>query len=150
MEGHNHTHAAPPEDDSSQASTGATVAVAAPAAPQAKQQEEKQEEVCVEDLGTDEDAENGQPADLESLLPSYVSADATAEGAAAPEENAEASPSPGLLEQLQSNVQSAVKDVLVVARRDEKPGNDDEEEGPQQEEESRGKMLCMTLVTIAK
>ena len=103
-------------------------------------------------VGTEEEPEdNGQPADQESLLPLNIPRaprEVTPDELDAAPEQADAA-SPGALEQLKSSVKASVKDVLV-------PGsvlvrqNDNEARSPEQAQESRGKMVCMTLVTVAK
>jgi hypothetical protein len=136
-------------NDASQCGTGAAAPIAS---------EVKMGELEVKDLdgatellvGTEEEPEdNGQPADQESLLPLNITDGARGEVTpdeldAAPEQADDASP--GALEQLKSSVKASVKDVPSSAPTQ----NDNEARSPEQAEESRGKMVCMTIVTIAK
>ena len=138
-------------NDASQCGTGAAAPIAS---------EVKMGELEVVDLdgateslvGTEEEPEdNGQPADQESLLPVSITDGAPGEAPpdehdAAPEQADDASP--GALEQLKSSVKASVKDVLVPGSAPTQ--NDIEARSPEQAEESRGKMVCMTIVTIAK
>ena len=102
-------------------------------------------------LGTEEEPEdNGQPADQESLLPLNITGaprEVTPDELDAAPEQADAA-SPGALEQLKSSVKASVRDVLVPGSAPRQ--NDNEARSPEQAQESRGKMVCMTLVTVAK
>ena len=129
-------------------------------APAPIESEVKNDQVDVEDLdgpteslvGTEgEPEDNGQPADQESLLPLSITDGASGDAPpdehdAAPEQADDASP--GALEQLKSSVKASVKDVLVPGSAPTQ--NDIEARSPEQPEESRRKMVCMTIVTIAK
>ena len=103
-------------------------------------------------VGTEEEPkENGQLADQESLLPLNITDGAVGEVTpdehdAAPEQADDASP--GALEQLKSSMKASVKDVLVLGTAPAQ--NDNEARSPERAEESRAKMVCMTIVTIAK
>jgi hypothetical protein len=105
-------------------------------------------------VGTDQEPEdNGKLADQESLLPLAISITDAAPRKVAPNEH-DAAPeqaddgSPGALEQLKSSVKISVKDVLMPSTAPTQ--NDNEARSPEQAEENRGKMVCMTIVTIAK
>eukprot|EP01043_Picozoa_sp_COSAG02_P083196 COSAG02_NODE_21262_length_796_cov_0.872310_1_plen_146_part_00 len=141
-------------NDASQCSTGAAALEA--------EVDEVDEVVELEDLngqieslvGTDQESEdNGKPADQESLLPLAITITDAAPGKVAPNEHdacpeQEGGASPGALEQLKSSVKLSVKDVLMPSTAPTQ--NDNEAQSPEQAEESRGKMVCMTIVTIAK
>eukprot|EP01043_Picozoa_sp_COSAG02_P014033 COSAG02_NODE_572_length_20163_cov_9.875461_2_plen_143_part_00 len=137
--------------DASQCGTGA----AAPIASKVKMGKLEVEDLdgATESLpGTEEEPEdNGQPADQESLLPLNITDGALGKAPpdgpdVAPEQADDASPR--VLEQLKSSVKASVKDVLVPGGAPTQ--NDNEARSLEQAEESRGKMVCMTIVTIAK
>ena len=56
----------------------------------------------------------------------------------------------GLLERLESNVKTVVKDVLAPGRGTDAGTGRDDAGGPEKDEESRGKMLGMAIATVAK
>ena len=88
----------------------------------------------------------------ESLLPNNIDeggADDAQEHATHDDASA-GSTSLGLLERLESNVKTAVKDVLAPGRGTDAGTGRDDAGGPEKDGESRAKMLGMAIATVAK
>ena len=88
----------------------------------------------------------------ESLLPNNIDEGGAddAQEHATHEDASAGSTSLGLLERLESNVKTAVKDVLAPGRGTDAGMGRDDGGGPEKDEESRGKMLGMAIATVAK
>lgn len=89
----------------------------------------------------------------ESLLPNNIDEGGGADDGQEHDTHEDASAgstSLGLLERLESNVKTAVKDVLAPRRGTDTGTGRDDGEGPEKDEESRGKMLGMAIATVAK
>ena len=88
----------------------------------------------------------------ESLLPNNIDEGGAddAQEHATHEDASAGSTSLGLLERLESNVKTVVKDVLAPGRGTDTGTGRDDGEGPEKDEESRGKMLGMAIATVAK
>ena len=89
----------------------------------------------------------------ESLLPNNIDEGGGADDGQEHDTHEDASAgstSLGLLERLESNVKTAVKDVLAPGRGTDTGMGRDDAGGPEKDGESRGKMLGMAIATVAK